>query len=194
MMTSTLLAILSCMGVAITPSRGGTETPDRSQPETPAPAAESAIRLRTSEEFDFIANAPLDRVFPLFGAAGERAWAEDWEPQFLWPPGVEDREGMVFQVAHGDRRATWVNTAFDRKANRVQYVYVLPDVVATTITLNLTPRRGTTHVAVRYERTSISSDANAIVRQMAEQDRKAGPEWSAQINRFLAADAPPEGR
>jgi hypothetical protein len=194
MMTRTLLAIVSCVGVAMTPSRERRETPDRCEPEAHAPAAQSESRLRTCEDFDFVANAPLDRVFPLFGAAGERAWAEDWDPQFLWPADGEDREGMVFQVAHSGRTATWVNTAFDREANRIQYVYVLPEIVATTITLKLTPRREATHVAVRYERTALSADGNAVVRRMAEQDSKAGPEWNAQINRFLAADAPPERR
>jgi len=150
--------------------------------------------VRTCENFDFVANAPLDRVFPLFGAAGERAWAEGWEPKFLWPADVEDREGMVFEVDHDGRTATWINTAFDRRAHRVQYVYVLPEIVATTITLSLTPRGDATHVAVRYERTALATHANAVVRQMAERDRQAGPEWSEQINRFLAADAPPERR
>lgn len=171
----------------MTPSRQRSETPDRCEPRATAPAAESEIGWRTCENFDFVANAPLDRVFPLFGAAGERAWAEGWEPKFLWPAEVDDREGMVFEIDHGGRTATWVNTAFDRAANRVQYVYVLPEVVATTITLRLTPRGDATHVAVRYERTALSPDANPVVRDMAEHDRQAGPEWSAQINRFLAA-------
>lgn len=175
----------------MTPSATPKETPERDQPGAETPAVASSARLRTSENFAFVANAPLERVFPLFGAAGERAWAEDWNPQFVWPADLEDREGMVFQVAHGGGTATWVNTIFDREANRVQYVYVLPDIVATTITLRLTPRREATHVAVRYERTALSADADAVVRRMAEQDSKAGPEWEAQINRFLAAVAPP---
>jgi len=190
----TLFAILSCLGVVMTSSNERSETPDRGAPEAHAPAAESEIRVRTCENFDFVANAPLDRVFPLFGAAGERAWAEGWEPKFLWPADVEDREGMVFEVDHDGRTATWINTAFDRRAHRVQYVYVLPEIVATTITLSLTPRGDATHVAVRYERTALATHANAVVRQMAERDRQAGPEWSEQINRFLAADAPPERR
>ncbi|NNM61221.1 MAG: hypothetical protein HKM03_03545 [Steroidobacteraceae bacterium] len=94
-----------------------------------------------------------------------------------------------FEVAHGNQTATWVNTLFDRKANRVQYVYVVPDTMVTVITLILTPRQRATHVAVRYERTSLSADANTAVRDMADHDNKAGPEWAAQINQFLARDS-----
>jgi hypothetical protein len=146
---------------------------------------EANFRLHTCEDFDFVANAPAERVFPLFGAEMERAWAEDWNPRFVWPAKAEDRNGMVFQLAHGDRTAIWVNTLFDREARRVQYVYVLPDRVATLITLKLTPRGDSTHVTVRYERTSLSAEADAMVREMAELDRRAGAEWATQINRYL---------
>lgn len=190
-MTTWPLIVLTLFGAGMTPSSEQTDTPHRGKPEAPARAVESEIRLRTCENFDFVANAPLDRVFPLFGAAGERAWAEDWDPQFVWPADGEDREGMVFQVDHNGRTATWVNAAFDREANRIQYVYILPEVVATTITLRLTPHREVTHVAVRYERTALSADADAVVRRMADQDSKAGPEWEAQINRFFAAGVAP---
>ncbi|MGA2549787.1 MAG: hypothetical protein ABSF50_06525 [Burkholderiaceae bacterium] len=141
--------------------------------------------LHTREEFEFVANAPLERCFPLFGAAMERVWAEDWHPKFSWPSKAEDREGMVFEIAHGEHTATWVNTVFDLKARRIQYVYTLPDFVATVITIDLIPRENSTLVKVRYERTSLSLAATAHVSEMAEHDRRAGPEWAAQINRYL---------
>lgn len=159
---------------------------ETSNPCGHAAIAETSSRVRTCEEFEFVANAPLDRVFPLFGAARERVWAEDWNPQFVWPKEPEDREGMVFRVDHDGRMAVWVNTRFDRGSNRVQYVYVLPDTVATVITLRLTPRPTATHVAVRYERTSLATDADAAVLRMAERDKTAGAEWAAQINGYFA--------
>jgi hypothetical protein len=143
-------------------------------------------RLHTCENFEFIADAPFEKTFPLFGAEMERVWADDWDPQFIWPATAEDREGMVFRLAHGDRTATWVNTCFDPAARRIQYVYVLSEFVATVITLALSPRGDSTCVNVRYERTSLSVTADAEVRKMAERDKRAGPEWAAQINRHLA--------
>jgi hypothetical protein len=151
---------------------------------------EEALRVHTREQFEFVANAEVETVFPLFGAEMERVWADDWNPRFVWPGKAEDCEGMVFRIAQGERTSTWVNTVFDREARRIQYVYVLPDVVATVITLSLTARRDFTHVAVRYERTSLSAKADALVVDMAKRDTVAGTEWAAQINRYLARVAP----
>jgi len=141
--------------------------------------------LHTREEFDFVADAPVDVAFPLFGAEGERAWAPGWDPRFVWPADATDLAGMVFSVAHEDKTAIWVNTAFDRAANRIQYVYVIPDVVVTVITLNLTPRGPSTHVSVSYERTALTGSAEELVRQMARNDKKSGPDWAEQINGYL---------
>src|SRR5215468_10658349 len=77
--------------------------------------------------FEFTVHAPYDKVAPLFGAHGERAWGgADWDPQFLHPQPARDVAGEVFSVAHGHGRSTWVNTAFDLETGHVQYVYVVP--------------------------------------------------------------------
>ncbi|HLZ99411.1 MAG TPA: hypothetical protein VKP66_15865 [Steroidobacteraceae bacterium] len=138
-------------------------------------------------DFSFVAHAPIDVAGPLFGADMERAWAPDWNPAFVWPQKAVDQPGMVFTIAHGDKAAVWVNTAFDLAAGRVQYVYVLPDVVATIVNLRLEPAGSTTRVAVTYERTALREAARDIVRHMAERDAMAGPEWEHQINTYLAA-------
>ena len=152
-----------------------------------ATAAEAQRQpLHTSEQFTFVANASMAEVFPLFGADRERVWAPGWNPRFVWPSTPGDRQGMVFEVPHRGKTATWVNTVFDPTAGQVQYVYVLPEVVSTVITLNLQPTNGGTRVVVQYERTSLSADADAVVKGMAEQDRAAGPEWGSQINAYLA--------
>jgi hypothetical protein len=141
--------------------------------------------LHTREQFSLVANASFEIAWPLFGADKERAWAPDWEPVFLWPEKALDQEGMVFKIRLGDRHAVWVNTTLDRVAGRVQYVYVIPDVVLTVITLQLAPNGGATSVEVVYERTALSSAANESVREMAARDSIAGMEWSRQINGYL---------
>ncbi len=78
-----------------------------------------------------------------------------------------------------------MNTAFDRTAGRIQYVYVIPDVVVTVITLGLMPDGGATTIDVIYERTALMRAANATVKEMALRDRLAGEEWSQQINQHL---------
>ena len=126
--------------------------------------------LHTRERFEFVANAPLDIAWPLFGADRERVWAPNWDPVFVWPEQAIDQEGMVFKVRHGNRAAVWVNTAFDRSARRIQYVYVVPDVVVTVITLRLAPNGRSTNVEVIYERTALADTANELVRETAARD------------------------
>jgi hypothetical protein len=150
-----------------------------------AVAASSHGPLHTCEQFAFTADAPFDVAWPLFGADKERAWAPDWHPVFVWPVNAIDQEGMVFKVSHGDKTAVWVNTAFDRAAGRIQYVYVLPDVVATVVTVQLAPLAQSTRVAVTYSRTALEEAANERVREMATRDRVAGREWDLQINTYL---------
>jgi hypothetical protein len=151
------------------------------------------LPLHTREQFDFIADAPLDVAWPLFGAQGERAWSADWHPMFVWPAEPVDKQGMVFTVGKGDQTAVWVNTCFDRASNRIQYVYFLKDALVTVITLALRAMGQTTHVEVVYERTSLSPSVNDTVGRLAESDRVAGPDWGRQINQNLRPIVPAEG-
>lgn len=148
-------------------------------------AATGGVRAHTEEKFAFTAHAPIGQVAPLFGADGERAWAPEWEPEFLYPSPVRDIQGMVFTVRHGHTKAAWVNTEFNLKEGRIQYVYVLPDILITVISLQLTPMGNETHVEVEYARTALSAEGIARVRHMADQDRIAGPEWETQVNGYL---------
>jgi hypothetical protein len=141
--------------------------------------------LHTREQFSLLATAPFETAWPLFGADRERIWAPGWDPVFLWPEKPFDQEGMVFQVRHAGGNAIWVNTAFDRTARRIQYVYVIPEVVVTVITLKLIPNGNSTAIDVVYERTALAPAANEVVAEMARRDRLAGEEWSQQINAHL---------
>jgi hypothetical protein len=148
-------------------------------------AASLPAAVHTREQFEFVVEAPLDVAWPLFGADAERAWAPDWHPAFIWPATATDQEGMVFKVVQGGHTAVWVNTVFDRAANRIQYVYVIPDLVVTVIMLKLRQTGPSTHVAVTYERTALADAAGAVVMQMAGRDKLAGPQWARQINNHL---------
>jgi hypothetical protein len=142
-------------------------------------------RTHTEEKFTFTAHGSLEQVAPLFGADKERVWAPGWNPQFIYPLQAADQQGMVFTVAHGHRKSAWVNTELDLKNGRIQYVYVIPEALVTVITIRLTPDGKQTRVEVAYDRTSLSAEGDAHVRQMAEQDHKAGPEWEEQVNEYL---------
>jgi hypothetical protein len=148
-------------------------------------ASPGAKRVHTEEKFVFTARAPMDEVAPLFGADKERVWAPGWNPQFVHPMPAADQQGMVFTVAHDHLQAAWVNTEFDMKNGRVQYVYMIPDALVTMITLQLTPEGNQTRVEVEYDRTALSAETDAHVRHMADGDRTSGPDWEKQVNEYL---------
>jgi hypothetical protein len=152
-----------------------------------SPAHPDRERAHSERTFEFLAEAPLSDVAPLFGANKERAWAPDWNPCFIWPARAEDRPGMVFTVSGAHGTAIWLNTCFELQNGRVQYAHVLDNAMTTLITLRLTPRGEHTHVAVSYERTALEPRADGWVARMADEDAKAGDEWSAQINAYLRA-------
>ena len=181
------IALSLALGIVMLPTQQNVaQTPLAAAADTPAVGSDQ-IPVHTREEFAFSVAAPLERALPLFGAVRERDWAPDWSPDVIWPAPAIDREGMVLSVAHGDKTAVWVNTALDPIAHRVQYVYVIPGVVATVISIGLTPRGADTDVSVRYERTALAADANHVVEGMAVHDRAAGPVWQRQIKQYLSA-------
>jgi len=154
-------------------------------PREPASAAASLAHTRT--EFHFVANAPWEETAPLFGANGERKWAPDWDPQFLYPKPASDQPGMVFRVEHPHHSSIWVNTAFDLAAGHIQYAYVLNNAMATLIDIRLSREDGDkTGVAVVYERTALEPEANEHVLHYTDGDAKARKEWEEAINGYLA--------
>ena len=143
------------------------------------------MHVRT--EFHFTVDAPYKIVAPLFGADAERAWVgQSWNPTFIYPDPPADIEGAVFKVEHGGHKSVWTNTAFDLNNGHVQYVYIMEDILTTLIDIHIdhtAPNRTTVRVA--YERTALIEEANEHVKQLAESDSKAGPEWASSIGRYL---------
>jgi hypothetical protein len=148
-------------------------------------SSSGAERVHTEERFAFTANAPMEKVAPLFGADKERVWAPNWNPQFIHPLPASDGQGMVFTVAHDHLKATWVNTEFDQEKGRIQYVYMIPEAMVTVITLRLTQQDNKTRVDAEYQRTALGAEADAHVRHMGEGDRNSGPDWERRVNGYL---------
>jgi hypothetical protein len=147
----------------------------------------SCATLHTEQTFEFVADAPMERVAPLFGAHRERDWAPGWNPRFVWPPIPQDREGMVFTVTAGHGTAIWINTLFDLERGRVQYASIIPNTMVTLVDVKLRPVGPQTQVTVAYHRTALDPGSNELVQEMAHQDGRSGPEWAGQIQACLQA-------
>jgi hypothetical protein len=158
------------------------------QTSKPAPAAP----LHVSNTFSFTVNAPQKVVAPLFGAHLERAWAEGWDPQFVYPQPAEDKAGEVFTINHGSHSSTWINTALDLEKGRIQYTYVVPQAMAVLIDIHaVSSGPNTTQVAVTYERTALSPEFNDHIRQQGEADAKSAPHWQKAIEDCLKTQNKP---
>ena len=89
------------------------------------------------------------------------------------------------RVDHGT--ATWINTAFDMQTGRVQYVYVIPDVMVTLLHVSLTTNADSrTDVEVVYERTALAVEMNAIVSAHHSLDPHMREHWETSINEYFA--------
>ncbi len=156
-----------------------------------AEAVSPAALAHVSNHFAFDLTVPVAQAAPMFGPTGERAWAgPHWTPSFLYPASGHDVEGAVFTVPHGPVTSVWVNTLFDLAGGRMQYVCLLPDVMAASIDVRLTPAPAGSHVEVTYTRTALRAESNATVEAMGEKDRGSGPEWQAAISRALGTVLP----
>ena len=170
-----LLVLIMCASYALA------QHPETAVTDSPQPMA------HVSSNFTFTVDAPMKDAAPLFGPEGERVWAgEEWEPQFLFPTPPRDVEGAVFTLRHGEHTAVWVNTLFDLNAGRMQYVYVLGELLVTTIDVRLHPIDAMhTKVDVTYVRTALRPEANDHIVAMGKHDSEQGKVWKNAINAYL---------
>jgi hypothetical protein len=144
--------------------------------------------VHLSTRFDFEVDAPFSKTALLFGPESEKSWAgEHWKPIFSYPQPGKDTEGAVFTVAHGAHTSIWVNTLYDVAGGRMQYVAIIPQVVATVVDVKLTSLDASkTRVDVTYTRTALDPAANSNVRDLARHDSVSGPEWGKAIRTSLS--------
>ncbi len=143
--------------------------------------------VHVHNEFEFTVHAPYRVTAPLFGPEGERAWAEGWDPHFLYPQPAQDIQGAVFTIRHGHRQAYWINTSLDMNARRFQYVYVIPEAMVVLIDVRFSEIDAVnTKVNVAYERTAVHPEFNEHVKEVGNTDRQNGKEWGTAINDYLA--------
>jgi len=151
---------------------------------TQKPAPTQLLHVRNS--FGFAVNAPPSVVAPLFGAHRERAWAEGWDPQFLYPQPPEDKAGVVFTVKRGQHTSTWITSVFEPEEGHIQHVYFIPDAMVTLIDIRLVPSGASgTRVEVTYERTALSLELNDHVQEQGGSDSRSASHWQAAIEDCL---------
>ncbi|HEV2442596.1 MAG TPA: SRPBCC family protein [Steroidobacteraceae bacterium] len=141
----------------------------------------------SSQVRGFHLDAPVARVFPLFTALGEKAWARGWEPEIL--SGREER-GSVFRTIHGDREATWIVVDYRPAQGHVSYARLVQgsNMGLVDVDCRAAPEGGT-EVSVRYTLTGVSPEGKVFVNEFLDPghySRMIG-EWRAATAKALAA-------
>jgi hypothetical protein len=153
-----------------------------------AQSSSPTAAAHVSHSFRFAVQAPPGVVAPLFGPQKERAWAEGWDPQFVYPQPGADRPGAVFTVRHGGQGSTWITTAFEPENGHVQYVYLIPGIMVTVIDIRVSAQGDfASLVQVVYERTALDPGYNDHVEHLGEQDSESGAHWKLAIDHYLKA-------
>jgi hypothetical protein len=109
-------------------------------------------------------------ALPLFTPEGEKAWAEGWDPEYVFPPDGHFAVGMVFRTTIGDEDTIWTVTRYEPAAGLVEYVRCTPSSRIAVVSVNCTPLGAARcRVTVRYVFTGLTPAGNAWIRAMDEE-------------------------
>jgi hypothetical protein len=137
----------------------------------------------------FVLPMTVAQAFPLFEPEGERAWAQGWDPHYVYPPDGRTEVGMVFTTTHGSEETLWTVIRHDPAAGLIEYLRVTPGSrVANVLVQCASADAQRTRVTVVYTFTALSEAGNAYVRAMDEARYRAFIEgWEAAIAAAQAA-------
>lgn len=135
----------------------------------------------------FHLDAPCAHVFPLFTAAGEKQWAEGWDPKLL--SGSEHR-GSAFQTRHPDGQVTtWIVTEYDPGAGRVSYARLAEGSNIGLVDVRCTKDGVGSAIDVTYTLTGLNSKGDEFATAFTADAHYAAmiDEWRDALVKVLAA-------
>jgi hypothetical protein len=133
-------------------------------------------------------NAPVEKVFPLFGPVREKEWAEGWDPEIIYSNTSLVEEHMIFRTkAHhpSESHYTWVITQYDPEGYQIGYtVSTVNRIWFIRVVCKAAASRTTAEVCYTY--TGLNEAGNDLNRKalgkMYARDLK---DWEEAINYYL---------
>ena len=144
---------------------------------------------RISRTSSIILNAPLKKVFPLFGPIREKEWAAGWEPRVLYAT-TDLEEYMVFKTRshHGQEpNFTWTVSKYLPDQAFIEYTVFTPERLW-WVTINCCEGKDleTTEAKITYTYTGLTEHGNALnEKALATMYRRDLKDWQAAINHYL---------
>jgi len=146
---------------------------------------------RISRTSTITLNAPLEKVFPLFGPIREMEWAAGWEPHVLYATAGTVEERMIFQTAShhgGEPDLVWTVSRYQPDRAFIEYTVFAPERLW-WITVECSESVGgeTTEAKITYTYTGLTEKGNAInQRALAAMYHWDLKDWERAINHYLA--------
>lgn len=145
------------------------------------------VAERVAREHSFFLPVAPAEAITHFTPEGERAWAEDWDPAYVYPAASAAEEGMVFTTAAGGEETLWLMTKFEPGAGRAEYARITPGSRIAMVKVRCAAEGAGTRVTVGYTITGLSDAGNAYVREMSARRFADYVEtWPASIARARA--------
>ncbi len=132
-------------------------------------------------------DAPIEKVFPLFGPVEEKKWAEGWEPEVLYPQDGQPIEGMVFRVSAHGGPSLWTIAHLDLDKHAIQYVVMTPGTRVVTIKVACRAAGdGKTEAEVTYRAVALSPAGAGYLQRLSEEHyTREMQDWEHSINYYL---------
>ncbi|MBT8351731.1 MAG: hypothetical protein KJO26_10930 [Deltaproteobacteria bacterium] len=137
----------------------------------------------------FSINQPIEILFPLFSAEGEKLWVPGWDYENVM--GSNDlHEDDIFLTQnhdHASSKAVWLVKRYDPKAHFVQLYKVEPNDKVGIISVKcLQIGESKTEVKVTYHYISISEKGNEFIKHFtSEEYTKFINEWEKLLLRYF---------
>lgn len=144
-------------------------------------------RVKHTETFQL--DQPVDILFPLFSAEGEKLWVPGWDYQNIMGPG-ELREDYVFVTANHDHAAgdaIWLVKRYEPDNHYIQFYKVEPGDKVGIISVQCDAVSGSrTNVSVTYEYIALSENGNAFIAGFTkEKYREFIGEWQYLLETYF---------
>lgn len=135
-------------------------------------------------------NAPLAKVFPLFGPIKEKEWAPGWEPKVLYSTTDLVEEHMVFKTRSQHEQDTdfiWTVSQYHPDQTFIEYTVFAPERLWwITIQCREGKSRETTEAEITYTYTGLTEKGSAINQRALEtMFRRDLKDWEEEINHYL---------
>jgi len=142
-------------------------------------------------EEEFQVDQPIDILFPLFSAEGEKHWVPGWDYRNIMGS-TELHEDYIFVTEnhdHASNDAIWLVKRYDPDSHYVEFYKVEPEDKVGIITVRCNSiSQFKTNVSVSYEYIALSEKGNQFVTSFTKGDYKELiGEWKQLLDKYFQA-------